>query len=155
MNEQKLTELFAKLGAPNPAEWARSQTQENIPQLARFLFLRQAWKLVVGENDPTWIQEQADIESSAPGGAIGPALKRLLGQGVAAKDLTTVVRVMQWRLLASLCYLLDDPGCVENEVKDVLWRLFQVSENDEPIALIGGLHESVLETEPTGRQMRS
>ena len=42
MNERELTELFRKLGARDPSAWARSQTSEKIPQLARFLFLRQA-----------------------------------------------------------------------------------------------------------------
>jgi hypothetical protein len=27
-----------------------------------------------------------------------------------------------------LCYLLDDPGELEDEVRDVAWRLFQVNE---------------------------
>jgi hypothetical protein len=88
-----------------------------------------------------------------PGGAISPALQRLLAHGANEADLTTIVRVMQWRLLSSLCYLLDDPGDLEAEVRDIAWRLFQVDEHDQPIAIIGGLHESVLDTEPTGREM--
>ncbi len=69
--------------------------------------------------------------------------------------LTTVVRVMQWQLLFSLCYLLEDPGDVEVEVNDITWSLFQTDEAGRPIAPIGGLHESVLETEPSGREMRA
>ena len=154
MTQEELTKLFAGLGARKPAEWARSQLKENIPQLARFLFLRQAWKLVLGEGDRSWIKVQADINPPVPGGGIGPALKRLLAAGAAEEDLTTVARVMQWRLLSGLCYLLDDPGVLEKEVKDVTWRLFQVNCNEEPVAIITGLHESVLETEPTGHEMR-
>jgi hypothetical protein len=158
MNEQnRLAELFAKLGAKAPEEWARSQMEEKIPQIARFLFLRQAWKLVIDENDRSWIEScrsSAEAGSSAPGSAVGPALQRLLAQGVSEEDLTTVVRVMQWRLLSGLCYLLDDPGELEDDVRDIAWRLFQVNEGEEPIAVIGGLHESVLETEPSGREMR-
>ena len=51
------------------------------------------------------------------------------------------------------CYLLDDPGDVEKEVQDMQWLLFQVDENENPIAAICGLYESVLETDPTGREM--
>jgi hypothetical protein len=75
-------------------------------------------------------------------------------------DLTKIVRVMQWRLLFGLCYLLDDPDhCRDDrriiqEAGDVLWCLFQVDDKGYPVAEIGGLHESVLETEPTGREMR-
>jgi len=61
--------------------------------------------------------------------------------------------VMQWELLFGLCYLLDDPGDVEDEVKDMAWGLFQVDEDGRPIAAISSLHESVLETDPTGREM--
>jgi len=66
MTEAELTNLFAHLGAREPAAWARSQINENIPQLARFLFLRQAWKLVVPEKDRTWIaQEMQEMNMDA------------------------------------------------------------------------------------------
>jgi hypothetical protein len=41
MNQDELTALFKKVGARKPEGWARSQIEEGIPQLARFLFLRQ------------------------------------------------------------------------------------------------------------------
>jgi hypothetical protein len=156
-NLESLTELFARLGARNPEQWARSQVEENIPQLARFLFLRQAWKLVIDEHDESWIaslRSQAEANPNAPGAEVGPALDRLLAVGISADDLTKLIRVMQWRLLSGICYLLDDPGDVEEEVQDIAWRLFQVNENEEPIAVLGGLQESVLDTDPTGREMQ-
>ena len=154
MNVQELSELFRKLGARNPEEWAHSQLEEKIPQLARFLFLRQAWNLVVRENDLGWISKMRQIDTKEPGGDIGPAINRLLGGSGDETDLTRVVRIMQWKILFGLCRLLDDPGDVEREVRDIAWRLFQVDENEHPIAIIGGLLESVLETEPTGQEMR-
>ena len=154
MNEQELTDLFARLGADDPAGWARSQIREGIPQLARFLFLRQAWREVVADGDTTWIEEELQAEAGQPGGAIAPALRRLLALGAEKEDLTTVVRIMQWQLLFSLCYLPEDPCDVEPEVKDIAWALFRVDEQGQPIEHIGGLHESVLETDPTGREMR-
>jgi hypothetical protein len=60
---------------------------------------------------------------------------------------------MQWHLLSSLCYLLEDPGVLESEVSHIAWRLFQVDEAEQPIEIIGELHESVLDTDPTGREM--
>jgi hypothetical protein len=62
---------------------------------------------------------------------------------------------MQWRLLFAVCQLLDDPGTLEKEVKDIAWSLFQVDEEDQSTAAITGLHESVLETDLTGREMPS
>ena len=154
MNVQELSEIFRKLGARDPEEWARSQLKENIPQLARFLFLRQAWKLVIGENDLAWISKMRQIDTKEPGGDIGPAITRLLGGSGGETDLTRIVRIMQWKLLFGLCYLIDDPGDIEWEARDIAWRLFQIDENEHPIAIIGGLAESVLETEPTGKEMR-
>lgn len=94
------------------------------------------------------------IDSSKPGGDIGPAIARLLATGGQDSDLATIVRVMQWRLLSGLCQLLDDPGNIEGEAGDIAWRLFQVDEGDNPIAVMAGLAESVLETDPSGREMR-
>src|SRR6266702_4019882 len=108
MTESEFVELFRKLGARNPKMWAQSQLEENLPQLARLLFLRQAWKLVVRENDVNWISEARQIKSDGPGGDIGPALARLLSADCLERDLTKIVRVMQWRLLSGLCQLLDD-----------------------------------------------
>src|SRR5690349_17315592 len=136
MTETELTAVFRRLGARNPSGWAHSQAKENIPQLARFLFLRQAWKLVINDHDPDWIRKHLNSDSAAPGSAIGPALTRLLGHGVAEGDLTTVVRVMQWELLFGLCSLLDDPGEVENELKGIAWRLMQVNEDGDPVAVM-------------------
>jgi hypothetical protein len=65
------------------------------------------------------------------------------------------------QLLFGLCYLLDDPDylrddceTIEKEAGDIVWCLFQIDENGHPVAVVDGLHESVLETEPTGREMR-
>ena len=152
MKERDLADLFRKLGARNPEVWARSQVKEGLPQLARFVFLRQAWKLVVAERDRSWLSERANDDQRGPGGAIGPALKRLLALGASEDDLTAVARVMQWRVLSGLCYLLDDPGDLESEVKDIAWRLFQVDENDQPIAAISGLTNRSWKPNPAARK---
>jgi len=51
MKASRLTHLFEVAGAPDPQSWAESELSEDIPQLARFLFLRQAWRLVVADTD--------------------------------------------------------------------------------------------------------
>jgi hypothetical protein len=64
---------------------------------------------------------------------------------------------MQWELLTSLLYQLDDPGAVEypsNKLPRVGWALVELDDNDEPKHVIDSLHESVLETDPAGREMR-
>ena len=157
---QQWAEHFRAFGAHDPESWARSQVEEDIPQYARFVFLRQAWQSVVGDGDTYWIDPQIEMAGQhprGPGAGIGPALKRMLAAGVSREDITEVVRVMQWRALAGLAYQLGDPGVVEypsGEMPRVNWTLFEVDEDGQPLNPIDGLHESVLDTDPTGREMR-
>ena len=154
MDEKKLAALFEQLGAANPADWARSQVREDSPQLARFLFLRQAWRNVVRHSDTGWIDEALKSDPSGPGGGIVQPLKNAEAAGVTREDLTEIVRVKQWELLFQFCYLLDDPQIEEADTQDISWGLFQIGEDDLPGQRIDSLHESVLETDPTGRDMR-
>jgi len=155
---RKLAELFRKFGARNAEGWAGSQIREGIPQLQRFLFLRQAWRNVLEDKDAKWIENQLRESERYPNGpyaGVGAALKRCLAKGVPSQDLTDIARGIQAQTLFRLCYLLDDPGFTEPELGDFRWGLFEVGENDEPVGpRIGGLHESVLDTDPTGREMR-
>jgi hypothetical protein len=153
MNEQELAELFRKLGAQDPEGWAHSQIREGIPQLARYMFLRLAWQDVVGPEDQSWISENRPKDPNGPGGEFGPAIDRLLAAGARIEDLTTVVRIMQWGLLFRFCMLLDDPADLEDEVEDLWWGLFLVDNDGNPLEPVDGLHESVLEVEPTGLEM--
>ncbi|MEW6126850.1 MAG: hypothetical protein AB1757_07405 [Acidobacteriota bacterium] len=155
--QQELTELFQKLGAPDPELWAASQIQEGINQLGRFLFLRQAWRQILDESDHTWIQstiEESKRNPGAPYSGSGPALERLLQNGADPQDLTDVVRGMQSDLLFRICYLLSDPQIIEPELQDIHFGLFQLDEDGRIGEAIDGLHESVLHTDPTGREMR-
>lgn len=157
MTTETLSALFRKLGAPNPEEWARSQIDEGVDQLARYVFLREAWRGVVPSEDASWIDAHiasAKARPTDPHAGVGPALERLLATGADRKDIHEIVRVMQSELLVSLCYLLEDPGQLEPEIADTSWRLMRTNKDGDCLAPIGGLHESVLKTEPAGREMR-
>jgi hypothetical protein len=154
---KRLTELMRKLGARDPESWARSEVEEGIPQLARFLFLRQAWRSVVSEVDLSWIDRQisyAEAKPNEPYAGAGRALSSLRARGATDEELTDLVRSMQAEVLFHLCYLLEDPGEVEPDVEHVAWALVEVDEEGNARGAISGLHESVLETDPTGREMR-
>lgn len=157
MTLEELTALFRKLGAPDPESWARSQHDEGIDQLSRFVFLREAWKAVVGPDDLGWIDRliaSSKRRPNDPCAGIGPALERLLAAGADRNDLQEVVRVMQYELLFSLCYLLEDPGTLEPEVAELSWRLVRTNPAGDVIGTVDGLHESVLSLDPSGREMR-
>jgi hypothetical protein len=154
----ELTTLFQKLGAKNPESWAQSQINEGIPQIQRYLFLRQAWKQIIHEDGESWINkeiQQADRDPYEPYSGIGLALKRLLAIGAQHQDLIDIARGTQAAMLFQFCLLLDYPDFTEPELESFAWGLFEIDENDNPVLpRIGGLHESVLDLDPTGLEMR-
>ena len=154
---EELTDLFRRLGAPRPEHWARSQVKEGIPQVHRYLWLREAWKSIVPDESYEWMDaeiETAHAKPNSPYSGIGLAIERCQTKGIEKEDLKEIVRGKQAQLLFALCYLLDDPNFSESELKGVSRSLFQTDENGKPVAPISGLHQSVLGTDPTGREMR-
>jgi hypothetical protein len=84
-----------------------------------------------------------------------------MASGAEPRDLTEIVRVMQYMTLFTVCYLIDDPDLaleglkeVPEEIRAVNWGLFEVYAQGELGRRIPALHESLLETDPTGREMR-
>lgn len=164
MNEadkiHSLTDQFRALDAVDPESWARSQIQEGIPQYARFVFLRQMWQNVVSEGDTAWIDPtiaQSERQPRAPGASAGPILQRMLAAGVSREDITELTRVMQWQTLDGIAYQLADPNVVaypSDKTPAVYWALHEVGQNGEVLHTIDSLHESVLDVEPSGREMR-
>lgn len=157
-DQERLAELFRKLGARDPEGWAASQATEGINQLHRFLFLRQAWDRVISETNDEWIDEDlayAKRDPARPYAGVGLALERMLAAGVSRVDIVDLVRGMQARLLFDFCYLLEDPSITEPNAEDIGWALVETGEDFVPTQdTISGLHESVLETDSTGREMR-
>ncbi len=158
LNLEELTNLFRSAGAPNPEQWARSQVDEGINQLHRFLFLREAWRSVATEDDHAWIELAIKSSLDGPGepySAIGASLQRLQSLGAHPEDLTDIVRGMQAQLLFSLCCQMDDGSPEEAAFSKVGWALVETNAAGEPTERrISGLHESVLVTDPTGREMQ-
>jgi hypothetical protein len=159
-NEDALKQLAARFqaaGARDPEAWARSQIHDGFSQLHRFLFLRQAWKLVIG-GASRWIESaitHAAKAPDAPFAGAGHALASLRSKGASDAELTELVRCAQAELLVGFAYLLEDPGLDDDaSFNDIAWGLFAVDEQGMPTEPITGLHESVLETDPSGREGR-
>lgn len=158
----ELQDIFTRLGADDPQAWARSQHEEGINQLHRFLFLRQGWKGVCGENDDSWIDHQIAHfhgRPDEPYAGIGRALERLLALGADRRDILDLVRGTQAEALFNFSYLLSDPNLQGDEVKEVRemgWALVETDREGKPTGRgIDLLHESVLEMDPTRREMRA
>lgn len=157
ISEEELILLFRKLGANDPESWALSEINEDIPQLARFLFLLSAWKTVIAEGDLNWINQEIEYSKKQPdknGAGVGLALEKLLKSGVNPEDITDIVRGMQYQTLHGICYLLD--GLNENlpEIGDFGWSLFERDkEGNITGRIIQGLYESVLSMDPSGKEL--
>jgi hypothetical protein len=103
----ELTKLFENFGERDAEALAMSQLQEGIPQLQRFLFLREAWRRITDDADTTWVDPDvanAEAYPNAPYAAFGVALKRAVKSGVSRQDLTDIARGVKARLLFELCY---------------------------------------------------
>ncbi|MFB6568952.1 hypothetical protein [Streptomyces noursei] len=72
---ESLRTQFGSLGAVDAADWARSEIEENQPQLARFVLLRALWRGAIdGWADPGALEQVA-------------AARRLLDAGADRNDL--------------------------------------------------------------------
>lgn len=159
ITERELAEIFRKLGAIDPEAWAHSQATEGIPQLLRFLFLKDAWSLVHREDDTSWIDRQIEQSVKSPGApyaGLGQALARCRAAGVSDEDLTEIARCLEAQMIFEIGYLLDGGSLTDiSGDEEVTWGLFQTDEAGVPFGpAVNGLHESVLELDPTGREMR-
>ncbi len=157
-SEEELVRLFASVGARSVSEWVKYVRDDPEPQLARYLFLQQAWERLISERESDWIEDSIARfrkDPSAPYSGLGAALERVLAAGATRNDLTEIARCLQAQALFNVCYLLDGRAHAHPGLESVNWSLFRVNEDGEPYGPpIAGLHESVLDTEPSGREMR-
>jgi hypothetical protein len=162
----RLVSIFRRLGVEDAdAEgWVRSEVDEGIPHLLRFLFLRGMWKGVIDDNDTKWMDAFFTLAKRDPNGplsGVGAALQRLLAGGADPRDLCELVRGMQYDTLFHIAYLLNDPAAAWGdvrgdvpEVEDVDWGLWREDSEGRPIERVDCLHEDALGMDPTGREMR-
>jgi len=158
---EELKQIFNELGAEDPEGWALSQINEGIPQLHRFLFLKKAWSLVMEEQDDSWIDRSIKSwrdHPNAPFSGQGRALDHMLTSGVERSAIVDIVRAAQVEMIHGICYQMSDPSLSGDEQKllgDIGWALVTTNDDYEPTSeVIDGLHESILELDPTGREMR-
>jgi hypothetical protein len=150
---RELSEVFRDLGADDPDDWARSEVEEDIPQLATFLALRKMWRHAMPwVDDPSgWIEvvvEDADDPNAAFPDA-GQALRRMLAAGADPDDVLTVARMVALETLFSTVRTLDDGRDHAAPEDTPGWLLVETDPEGEPTGrVVSGLHESVLSLEP-------
>ena len=155
---EDLVALLKSLGVRSPQDWVQYLPADPSTQLARYLFLKQAWDSIASEGDTKWMDEALDRTKKHPGepyAGMGQVLQRVLAAGISREDITELARCLQAGVLFRIAYLLDGPAYQIKGLEELDWGLFRTDGEGNPTSeRIEGLHESVLETDPTGREMR-
>lgn len=156
---EELLRRFEALGADDPEGWARSEAEEGMAQLARFCFLQGIWTAVIDswtESDD-WIQ--FEIERSAEGtdrpfGDIADTVQRLIDSGIDRTDLQGFARWVAYMATFDVLAHVDGGGVMQLGGDLPGWRLMEVVDDEITDREVGGLHESLLEVDPSGKQGR-
>jgi hypothetical protein len=176
---EELAERFRAAGAEQPEGWAASEVEEDIPQLARFIFLRRLWRGVWqwkqppeewfaempldeppvdaedDEDEPTLVQmsddDVPDEDGDPPFLAAQQAVQRILAAGADPEDLKEVARAIFLHTAFDAVQTVDEGH--DPQVGEGMpgWLLTEVG-GDLVLTgrVIPDLHEDLLTTEPDG-----
>ncbi|MEV6106668.1 hypothetical protein AB0M28_18400 [Streptomyces sp. NPDC051940] len=147
---EKLTGLFAALGAANPESWAISEIDEDLPQLARYRLLRATSRDVAAWEGAAsrW------VEGYQRGGPASEPISRALAAGVTVEDLGVIAREVARETALGLLYRLSDPtddaapAGMEADLPG--WQLVEISAAGEATGrVLDGLYEDLAELDGT------
>jgi hypothetical protein len=157
----RLVDQFRAVGADVPEDWALSEVAENIPQLARYLVLRHLWRREIDTwtDDTNWIQDMIGRAERQPTGLFadaGDALRRLMSLGATQEDLGRLARYFAYSTVFGTLNTIDSGADAEVDDEYPGWTLMETTGPEEAVTgrFAGGLHESVLSMDPTGREGR-
>jgi hypothetical protein len=157
---KRLLEQMRALGAPEPEEWVRSEIFENIPQLTRFLVLRRLWQGIDEWRDKGSLyvhsySGMAEREPSASFADAGMAMKRMLDAGIAPEDIGRVARLVAYETTFAVLNIIDEGYDPDGDEQLPHWILVEETANGKRTGrVVGGLHESLLSLDPSGREGR-
>ncbi|MDQ0984877.1 hypothetical protein [Streptomyces sp. V2I9] len=148
----RLTALFHALGADADApDWAESEIEEGLPQLARYRLLRTVWQDVDAWSTaaPRW------VDAYRADGAAADAVDRALAAGLTPEDLGALAREVARETAFAVLHALADPadGSLPADVEARLpgWRLAELDAEGVPTGRhLDALHEDFAELEPKG-----
>lgn len=146
-----LLSQFKVCGADDPEDDVRSEISEDIPQLARFLFLQTVLKKYVESwrnASVYWARKTKGKQgkqtySSFPGA--DEAACRMLAAGISIEDIESVVNAVAYSVAWEFVDTIDN-GCNPHAPVGVPgWVLVETDLNGEPTGrVLDGLHEDIL-----------
>jgi hypothetical protein len=168
-----LAEAFRGLDAEEPETWALSEVEDDIPQLARFIFLRRLWRSAEQwtmppadwfagvDPEPSDGDEAEDDEESAPATvedaddgdppflAAQQAVQRILAAGADPEDLKEVARAVFLHAVFDAVATVDQGHDPEAGEGTPGWLLAEVSGDLMTTnRVLDRLHEDLFTTEP-------
>lgn len=153
----ELLDKFSALAAEDPEHWVRSEIDEDIAQLTRYLVLRSLWPDQIepwARNAGTWIGHAVKAADSQPDGDFaeaGRAVGRALAAGVSMTDLGAIARMIAYETAFGVLNHIDEGHDPAAGVDAPGWRLVETdadgAETGRPII---GLHEDILSMAPRG-----
>lgn len=133
-----LLQLMQDANCPDPHSWVRSEIDEEIPQAARYRFLRTLW--------PDMIDSWRNIETC-------DAARPLLEQGVDRDQLVRVAREVAYETVFAMLYHLGDDKTDDDDPVSRLpmWRLVEVDAAGRDTGRpVDALYEDLLGMDPSG-----
>jgi hypothetical protein len=156
----ELVSLLTRARVRDPELWADSELQEGIAQVARAIVLWRLWPEAIDRfaGDLSWIDEaiaEGERDANAPFADAGAALSAALAAGVSREDIGKIAQSVAFSAVFSTLYRIDEGADYEFD-DGPGWVLMELDqETGQPTGRdVGGLHESLLETDPTGREGR-
>jgi hypothetical protein len=113
--------------------------------------LKRVWEYIADDEDLAWIDNvAAQPADNGPMGDFGEITRRMLAAGVSKQDIARFARINGYEAAFGTLYSIG------SGVGDVSLRLQAFDdETDKSVdAKLGGLYESLLGSDPTGREMR-
>ena len=120
-------------GASDPEVWAGSELAEDIPQEARFLFLRSLWTNTINSWTPLTV-------------ATLPAAQRLVAAGASMDDVVTAMKAAAYEAAFAVVMRVDEGLDASAPDNSPGWSLAETRHGSLTGRLIDGLHEDLCAT---------
>jgi len=138
-----LVARMRELGVDDPEGWAESELREDIAQEARWLVLRRIWR----EIDSWTVDTIAGV----------PAAQRAVAAGADPADVAQAMRSAAYDAAFSVLVRVDEGYDPEAPPDAPGWLLTEIRFDDSDEGTpsgrdVGGLHESILSADPSGRE---
>lgn len=114
---------------------------------------------VPSEEDVSWVRRVSALPlKNEPLGDFGALTKRMLDCGLSEYDIARFAKIVGYETAFGLAYLLEDPAAGFSSTSNpekISWALYRTDGGTEqPVEPLTGLHELVLQMDPSGREMR-